>query len=289
MPPFYLLFLAVIAVISMSTVPVLIKSVEANEYTIAFARLLIATAFLTPIVSLRSRLKRLTRRDWLHLLLMGSVFAAHWLSYFVSIKLSTASIGALAISTFGVQYLILAWLINKESIGPADWLAIITCLIGCFIIAPEFTLSNDVSRGLAVGVVSGLLYACMPLLHQRAVHIDTLTRTWGQFSFALLVILPFWPRTEWQLSTVDIYKLITLGILCTIVAHGLWVKVSTELPALYTSSVYYLYVPLAMLSSAFFLDEELTGRKVLGAILIVSTSTGITVYRLLKSRHRETV
>ncbi len=276
--------MAFAAIICMSAVPVLVKSVQTNEYTIAIGRLLIAVAILTPVLFLRNRLAHLAVLDWARLLLIGAVFAAHWLSYFASIKLSTASIGALAISTYGVQYLLLAWLINKESIGVVEWLAIGVCLIGCFVIAPEFSLSNEVSKGLAVGVFSGLLYACMPILHQRAAHVDTLTRTWGQFAFALLIVLPFLPYTDWQLSKNDYAKLVVLGVFCTLIAHGLWVKVSTELPALYTSSIHYLYIPLAMLSSAYFLGEELTTEKVLGAILIVGASTGITAYRLLKSR-----
>ena len=285
MVPFRLLLLSILAVLCMSAVPVLVKSTSANEFTIAVARLIIAVAVMSPLVLWRKRLSALSRAEWQALVLIGLVFIIHWLTYFLSIKLSTASIGALAVSTFGVQYLFLAWLFNGEQSGLVEWLAVLCCLVGCVVVVPEFTLESGVTQGMLVGVFAGTLYACLPLLHQRAKNIDTVTRAWGQFSFALLFLIPFLGYTDWQLTTNDYYKLLTLGILSTVIAHGLWVKVSTELPAVFTSLVYYLYVPMAMVSSAWFLDEEMTGRKVIGAILILGSSAWITFYRWRKSAY----
>ena len=42
--------------------------------------------------------------------------------------------------------------------------------------SPELSLENDVTLGIAVGLFSALLYAAMPLLHQRASDIGTLER-----------------------------------------------------------------------------------------------------------------
>ncbi len=263
----------------MSAVPVLVKSTAANEVTIGIARLLIAALLITPLVVMRGSLRTLNFSQFKSMAAIGVVFALHWLSYFLSIKLSTASIGALAISTFGVQYLLLARLFNKEHTGSMEWCAVILCLAGCVFAVGEFTLSNSTLLGMLVGIASGTLYACLPLLHQRAAGIDTLTRAWGQFTFALCCMLPLLGFSDWQLSTTDYYKLLVLGILCTVIAHGLWVKASTELPANVTSMVYYLYVPLAMLSSALFLDETMSTGKLIGAALILGSSVGITAYR----------
>lgn len=277
-----LIILTLLAVCTMSAAPVLIKSTSANEITIALARLLIATLCISPFVLYRKRLASLSRQQWLWMLLIGAVFAAHWLTYFVSIKLSTASIGALAISTFGVQYLFLAQLLNGERTSPVEWFAVVVCLAGCIIVVPEFNLRHEHAAGMLAGVVSGTLYAALPLLHQRAAAIDNTTRTWGQFAFALLCVLPLLPTSDWSLKASDYYQLALLGVVCTVIAHGLWVKVTTELPAIYPAVIYYLYVPLAMLSSAYFLNETMSGRKLLGAALILGASCGATVYRLAR-------
>ncbi|RLQ21807.1 DMT family transporter [Seongchinamella sediminis] len=282
-----LILIGVVAVLVMSAVPVLIKATEANAYTIGIARLGIAVLAFMPLVVFRGHLLRLSGRQWLQLMVIGVVFGLHWLSYFFSIKLATAAIAALTILTYSVQYLVLAYLFNGEKVAPAEWLAIGVCFAGCVIVSPEFSLENDVSLGIAVGLLSALLYAAMPLLHQRASDIGTLERTWGQFFFALLLFLPLWGRANWDLQMTDVYQLLVLGLLCTVVSHGLWVKASTELPAIYASMIYYLYLPGALIGSAIFLGEPMTPVKVAGCALVLGSSAALSLYRYRRGSARD--
>ncbi|PLW70757.1 DMT family transporter [Pseudohalioglobus lutimaris] len=284
MPQAKLILTGIIAVLTMSAVPVLVKSTEANEYAVGLARLGIAVLAFTPLILFRGHLLRLSARQWLQLVIIGCVFGLHWLTYFMSIKLATAAIAALTIITYSGQYLVLAYIFNGERVTAPEWLAILICFVGCVIVSPEFSLGNSTSAGIAVGLFSALLYAAMPLLHQRARAIGTLERTWGQFFFALLVFLPFWGKANWNLSTTDIYQLVVLGLLCTVVSHGLWVKASTELPAIYSSMIYYLYLPGALVGSVVFLGEEITAEKLLGCALVLAASTALSIYRYRRSR-----
>ncbi|MEH6586986.1 MAG: DMT family transporter [Halioglobus sp.] len=279
-----LILIGVIAVLTMSAVPVLVKSTAANEYTVGIARLGIAVLAFMPLIVLRGHLLRLSGKQWLQLVIIGVVFGLHWLTYFMSIKLATAAIAALTILTYSVQYLILAYFFNGEKVAPIEWLAIGLCFAGCVVVSPEFSLSNDVSLGIAIGLLSALLYAAMPLLHQRAKDIGTLERTWGQFFFALLVFLPLWSKANWDLQQIDIYQLLVLGLLCTVVSHGLWVKTSTELPAIYSSMIYFLYLPGALIGSALFLGEPITPIKVLGCTMVFGSSAALSLYRFRRSR-----
>ncbi len=284
MPRQQLILVAIASVFMMSAVPVLVKSTVANEYAIGIFRLAVAIVALTPLVIYSGQLRKLDRRQWGQLVVIGTVFGVHWLLYFFSIKLATAAIAALTITTYSVQYLILAWLFNKERVTPVEWCAIALCFLGCLIVSPGFSLQNSISLGIAVGLVSALCYAALPLLHQRAMAIGTLGRTWGQFFFALIVFLPFWSKADWNLAQSDYYKLLALGVICTLFAHGLWVKSSTELPALHSSMIYYLYLPGALTGSAVFLDEPFTARKLLGCALVVGASASLSLYRYRRSR-----
>ena len=279
-----LILIGVVAVLTMSAVPVLVKSTEANAITVGFARLGIAALAFMPLVLYRSQLLQLSKTQWRQLLVIGLVFGLHWLTYFLSIKLATAAIAALTILTYSVQYLVLAYLFNGERVTPVEWLAIAVCFAGCVVVSPEFTLENDVSLGIAIGLVSALLYAAMPLLHQRASSIGTVERAWGQFFFAVLVFLPFWGQANWDLTETDIYQLLVLGLLCTVVSHGLWVKSSTELPAIYSSMIYYLYLPGALVGSAIFLGEAITPIKMLGCAMVFGSSAALSLYRYRRSR-----
>jgi drug/metabolite transporter (DMT)-like permease len=278
--------IAVVAVLTMSAVPVLVKSTEANIFTIGISRLAIAVLAFAPFVLHRGQLLRLSRRQWWQLVVIGCTFGLHWLAYFASIKLATAAIAALTILTFSVQYLILAYIFNRESVTPVEWLAIGLCFAGCVVVSPELSFGNDVTLGIAIGLFSALLYAAMPLLHQRASDIGTLERTFGQFFFALLIFLPLWGQANWDLGTTDVYQLLVLGLLCTVISHGLWVKASTELPAIYTSMIYFLYLPGALLGSIIFLGEPLTARKLVGCTMVLVASIALSLYRYRRSRRQ---
>ncbi len=279
MRPLGLIVLALAAVLSMSLVPVLIKSSAANEILIAISRLGIAVLFIMPIMLWRRPVWGLGARDWGRLALIGLVFAIHWLTYFVSIKWATAGLAATAISTFSLQYLLLAWWFNGERLTPFECLALVICFAGCLVIAPSLSLGSEVTLGVLIGCGSALLYAMLPLLHQRARHIGTLQRTWGQFFFALLFLLPFLPMANWQELPTEWERLAVLGLLCTVIAHGLWVKVTTELPAIYTGLIYYLYVPIAMGTSFVFLDEAIGSRQIIGALMILAAGCTVTGLR----------
>jgi len=116
-----LLLTALVAVLFMSAVPVLIKSTSANEVTIGIARLAVAALVFSPIALWRRQWSKLSGRQWLQLMLIGLVFAGHWLTYFISIKLATPAVAALAITTYGVQYLVLAYIFNGERVNTIEW------------------------------------------------------------------------------------------------------------------------------------------------------------------------
>lgn len=279
-----LLITALLAVLSMSVVPLLIRSTAANEITIGLVRLAIAVAILSPFILLRSDIRRLSASDWLGLLYIGLAFGCHWLTYFVSIKMSTASIAALSISTYGIHLLFLNWLLNGQIIRLVEWAAVVLCFVGVVLIAPSFDLRDQMTLGMLVGIFSGFLYACLPLLHQRILRVPTMNRAWGQFVFATLIFLPGISYSNWELTAGDWWRLAVLGVLCTVIGHSLWVKSSSELPPVITSVAYYLYVPIAMIGSFLFLDETITASMVLGACFIIAANISIALLAWRRSR-----
>ena len=158
-----LILTALVAVLFMSAVPLLIKSTSANEVTIGIARLAIAVLVFSPFALWRGQYWSFSAKQWLQLLLIGLVFAGHWLTYFISIKLATPAIAALAITTYGVQYLVLAYIFNGERVTPVEWLAIGCCFAGSLIVSPQLSFDNDTARGIAIGLFSALLY--LSLIH----------------------------------------------------------------------------------------------------------------------------
>ncbi|TQV72276.1 DMT family transporter [Aliikangiella marina] len=267
-----LLSLAVIAVVLMSFVPVLIRYTQANEATIGIIRLAIASVGLAIILLFTRGRVVLNPKEWRWLGFLGFVFAIHWYAYFKSIKLADASLAAIGVATFGVHLLLLNAAIFKEKLSLIDLMAVLIAFIGIYVASPQLSIDSEKLLGFAIAVVSGFLYACLPLINRQLSHLTTNTRGLGQFGFALLFFALLLPQANFDLSRTDWLSLAALGVVCTLVAHTIWIKVSTELPANFTAVIYYGYVPLAMMMSYFFLGEAITWQKVVGASMIIGAN-----------------
>lgn len=270
--------LALLSIFLMSFVPVLIYGVSANEATIGLTRLAIAASGIAIIMAIRKQFHRVSRRDLMWLILLGLTFWVHWYLYFYSIKRAGASLAAIAVCTFGIHLLFVNRVFFKESLHRRDVIAVLVAFAGVYIAIPFEANSEEQIVGFLVGVGSGFLYACLPPINRQIAHLSTNYRALGQFGFGFLGFVTLWPISDWSLSQQDWYGLLTLGVMCTLAAHTLWNKVSTEMPGQFTAVVYYLYIPLAMVLSVVFLDDVITWQMVLGAGLIILANIMVVLF-----------
>jgi drug/metabolite transporter (DMT)-like permease len=263
-------FEAGISLFLFGCVPVTIKYISANAFTIGVFRLGTASLCLLLFLRIKGAFFRIRMRDLSVLAILGLLFGSHWMTHFLSIKISSASVASIGLSTYGVHLIMLGWFFRKNRIHITDLIAVFLAALGSILIIPEFTLSNDTSLGAALGIISGLFYAILPVIHQKYAGITHSMRAFGQFFFGFLFFLLFFPMTEWNLPRQDWLWLIFLGLVCTFIAHTLWVRVTTVLSTITTSVVFYLFVPITMILSYFILDEPMTVGKITGAILVVA-------------------
>lgn len=260
---------AAIALVLFGCIPVVVKYVSANPWTIGIFRLVVATAGVFVFVRMRGRLPRLGRGDMLRLAAIGVVFFLHWITYFVSIKISSASVGSIGLSTYGIDLLILGAIFGHGRLHAIDVVAVMLAVAGAIAIVPHFTLSDDTTAGMLLACVSAVFYASLPILHQRFAHIPSSIRALGQFGFALVLFLFFLPKSDWNLRPIDWAGLAFLALGSTLVGHSLWVRVTTRLSPAATSVIYYGNVPIAIALSVAILHEPLSPRLLAGAGLII--------------------
>lgn len=263
---------AAIALTLFGCIPVVVRSISANAFTIGIFRLTIATLGLGAMMAFRRRLRRVPPRDLARLAVIGFLFFAHWLTLFLGIKASSASIGAIGLSTYGAHLLILGALFGGARVRMSDVVAVLIAILGALLVVPAFDLGNDVALGMLLASASALLYASLPLLHQRWSHIDDSTRALGQFAFALAFFLLFVGKADWSLTGRDWGGLLFLAIGVTLIGHSLWVRVTTRLSPPATSILYYANIPIAIALSVLLLGERLTIRSAIGAMLIIGAS-----------------
>lgn len=261
-----------IALFFFGCIAVAVKFVSANAITIGIARLGITIALLLPFLIFTKRLQTISAADIRTLALMGICFALHWLTFFFSIKVGSASVATVGLATYGVHLMVLRWIVQGNKITTIDLIVLTLAVAGSIMVVPALNVESRDAAGLGLGILSGFFYALLPILQQKNTHLPPLTRALGQFVFALIVFLFLWPLSDWTLTTTDWLGLLFLGIMCTLVSHTLWVKITTMLPIRTTSVIYYLFVPVSLILSAAILKEEVDGWMISGAGLIIAAN-----------------
>jgi drug/metabolite transporter (DMT)-like permease len=267
-----------IAVCLFGITPLFIKEVSANAITIGLVRLVIGGTFLY-FLATNKRLRGLSKQQWKALAWIGTLFGAHWITYFISVKLSTPSMAILSVSSFGIHMIYLNWIYKGQKPQIVNVATVLVALAGIYLIVPEFSLENDLTTGILVGLASAFFFALLPFQQQKHHEINSMVRAFGQYAFSLPIFLIFITESNWDLSTQDWWYLAILGIVCTVGAHTLWLRATTYLDAATTSLIFYLGTPIAMTTSYFFLNEEMNTSKLIGAGLIVSANVAGVLFR----------
>lgn len=269
------------ATVLFASVPACIRAMAMDSYALGVWRLGLATIGMTAILAIKRRavgespwrvIADEVRRDWRILAAVGVAFGIHWLTYFQSIKIGGASIGALGFSTCGVQMPLLGWAFGFGRPSAAAMLGVALAMAGSVLCLPGLSEpgASGAALGMAVGILSGTLYAVIPLLHQRHARLPDDLRTWAQFTFALPVFLITAPAANWSLTAKDFWLVLYLGLVVNLIGHYLWVQVCTELPLPTTSALGYLQLPVSLGMNAALVGEPVTAAMVAGAVLIVT-------------------
>ncbi|MBX3426033.1 MAG: DMT family transporter [Pirellulales bacterium] len=269
------------AVLLFGSVPACIRAVGLDAVALGIARLALGALGMAAIMALRGRPPLATpagrsAERLAPLAAIGGCFGLHWLLYFLSIKLASASIGAIGFSTYGVQLSLMGWAAGHPRPGLRAILGVALAMLGSWLCLPPIgvgTAGDGLLLGMIVGVASGTAYAVLPLLHQRYATIEHDERTWGQFAFGLCVFLACAPAArEWGGRPADVWLAVHLGIVVTLVGHLLWVRASTDLPIRITAVLAYLQLPTALAVNHLVLGEHLTPRMLVGAGCIVAAN-----------------
>lgn len=239
---------------------------------IVLGRTLVAAAALAVVVLARGRPAGPTAR----LAANGLVLAVHWVAFFEAIAMSSVALGLLGFATFPLFVLLLErWLLGRR------WTAVegataLGVAAGLAILVPSFDPSDATLRGLAWGVLSGATFALLAV-RSRALaqtHAPADVALW-QNAFAALSLVPVagLGAGGWPLPTLrEIGLLLVLGLVCTALAHTLFIASLRRLSA-HTASVVVALEPVYGIAlAALLLGERPAPRTLAGGALIVGAA-----------------
>ena len=206
----------------------------------------------------------------------GPLLAVHWVSFFAAIQVSGVAVGLLGYASFPVFVLLL----ERERLArEARPLAAFTALLavaGLIALVPDFSWSSSALRGLALGLVSGFTFAWLAVRNRRLVSDRSATRIalW-QNVFAAASLLPIVALYEhgsrWP-PLADVGLLIVLGVICTGLAHTLFIASMRRVSAHAASVVATLEPVYGIALAAWLLHEIPDARTIVGGALIMAAA-----------------
>ena len=243
----------------------------------AFGTLLIALVFM------RKKLFFKDYREWIWLMVSGSILGIHWIAFFEAIQVSTVAIGLLSFASYPLFTTLLEPLFFKEVLRRKNVVAALIVICGLAIMAtsseePNAIISGSVIQGLLWGLLAGFGFSVLTLLNRGYVrnHSPLLLTCW-QNGFAALVLLPWSLSESWMISGKEWSLLFILGVICTVGGHTLLINGLRHVKAQIASLLIAGLEPVgAILFALFLLGEIPSLQTLLGGLLIVGTTFLIT-------------
>nr|WP_169219711.1 DMT family transporter [Brasilonema sp. UFV-L1] len=212
-----------------------------------------------------------SRKILLSLAVQGIILAVHWVTFFYSIQVSTVAVGLISFSTFPIFVTFLAPLLFGGKIRGFDVTISIVIFLGLLLVAPEFKLENDITRGIIWGTLSGLTFALLSLLNKKIANlVSPIVIAYYQNLVASIVLAPFAFRYLNSLSSKSIVLLFILGVGCTAFAHTMFIKSLQSVRPQIASITACLEPVYGIIFAYIFLNEAPTLRMMVGGGIILS-------------------
>ncbi|UYO92536.1 DMT family transporter [Pollutimonas sp. M17] len=217
-----------------------------------------------------SPLLGITRRNIGVLAMAGFMLAVHWVTFFLSVKISGVAVATLGFASFPAFITLCECIFFKEKISVAEWLILLLVTLGLVLVTPSFDFRDDATIGLAWAILSGLTFALFTLINRRAAaRIPAQQVACWENLFVALMTLPFSFPAITQLGALDWLWLAMLGILCTALSHYLLVSSLMVLNARSAGIVIALEPVYAIFFAAVLFAQYPSARALLGGALMV--------------------
>jgi drug/metabolite transporter (DMT)-like permease len=253
------------------------KLIHLESLVIVWHRVLIAFLALGLFMVVRKYPMRIASfKDGLKLVGVGVIVALHWITFYKSIQLSTASLGILCLSTTTLHVTWLEPLVMRRPFQRIEFLLGLLVIFGIYFVSSDFKANEY--EALMYGLISAMCAALFSVFNAKlAQDIPTPTITLFEMltGFVFIsIVLAFQGRFSTELFVMtqsDFYWLLFLGILCTSFAFLVTIEIVKMLGAFTVSLSINLEPIYTILLAIFILNEHtlLNSKFYIGAALII--------------------
>jgi drug/metabolite transporter (DMT)-like permease len=239
------------------------KLISIPAVEMVFYRTLIATIGMIALVTVTRGQFKIPKIDFLKLILTGFIVGAHWIAFFGSGQISTASVSLVGFATASLWTAIIEPLSNKKKVQPLEIGLGVVVIIGLYVI---FRFDFKFYTGLFLGILSGLLLAVFAVINSHFVKkIPSATITLYEMAGAFLFTAAFLPvyQQQWakgqtlQLTptALDWFYIAILAIICSVYAYSLSVELMKRISVFVIQLTLNLEPVYGIIMAAFILDE----------------------------------
>lgn len=228
-----------------------------------------------------------TGRDLVRMLAVGFVLSAHWMLFFASARVSTASVCLAGMATTSLWTSLLEPLVNKRKVSPLEVGLGILAFAGLYVV---FKFEFDHALGLMLALASAVLAATFTVANSRLVQrIDAWVITFYEMTGATLFSLLFLAISEhnnWNSGAPfvpaqgDWVWILFLAFVCTVYASTMATQLMKQFSA-YLINLTINLEPVYGIALAFFIfgeKERMTQGFYMGTLLIL---LAVILYPLL--------
>jgi len=273
-----------ISTLLISTAAVIAKLSDLPAPILILFRCLIAALFLLLIKRLiKSTYKIDFHKHGKLMVLSGVLLAAHWITYFFSIQISSIAIAVITLFTFPAVTALLEPLFFGSSLKKRTVLFSLLILLGIIILVPVYDFGDHMTQGLMLGLISSVLYAIRNLLSKKFIAIYSgYSIMFHQLVIAAAASIPVAFFYIQPIPSGEIIYLLFLGVVTTAVGHVLFVKSLQYFEAAAASVIAGLQPVLAIFWAFLIVGEAINARILLGGFIIL---TVVTLENLIDYRY----
>lgn len=266
------------------------KLITIDSQSLVWWRMFIALISITGYMAYKRFSIKTNFRTAVALTFTGIIIAAHWVTFFESIKVSTVSVTLACISTAALYTALIEPFFFKRKISGTELVMGLVIVAGLVMI---FSFETQYAWGIALGLISAFLAASFTVLNGLFIRNHRPSKiSFYEMLGGMLVLSAYLAYSGnanaqlFALSTSDLIWLVVLGTICTAFAFVASVKVMETLTP-FTVSLSINLEPVYGIILAWFIfgeSEKMTIGFYMGAFVILAT---VFIHSYLQRRKRK--
>ena len=237
------------------------KLIHLEAFIIVWYRVIIAFIALSlGMFILKKPFRVKSKSELIKISLIGVLVGLHWLTFYKSIQLSTASLGILCLSTTTIHVSWLEPIVMGRRISGFEVILSLVIVYGIYFVSSDF--GERENEALVYGLFSALFAAGFAVFNTKLSEKNTPAQIslYEMLSASLFIsiILLFQGRIDYsilKMTTSDFWWLVFLGVLCTSVAFLAIIEIMKKLGA-FTVSLSINLEPVYTIFLAVFILKE---------------------------------